>query len=298
MKTQKEIVALEKFFSHRTREVVEELSFAFAIFFLSFSVLFAVPALSHLGVLWPVFQGLFLVSLSVLLMTLLLEVYFQSLYARLRRQGISLAVALIKDRTAKRRDTVASFFDFAWGKDLTKRLGIADEQLRYFLKQKEPRIIDPARQHQLHTFGDQLYQEDYEFQKFLEGIMVGRDHFVEVLKLVEEGTHYRLQSRIFLYPVFSQARARAYSFGDIVRLDIEDLEYVYHVHFTEKAIQDVISHFADDRLGYIDSASRKEFLSGLIERAVADHQELSHGRRTILPSDARKFIISHKAGKL
>jgi len=297
LKIQKEILGLEKFFPHRVREVVEELSFAFSIFFLSFSVFFAIPSVSSFSVLWPVAQGLFLVSFSILLVSIMFEVYFQSLYARLKNEGASFAVSLITEKMKKKKDTVASLFDFAWSGDLKKRLGISEEQLNYFISQKNPRLVYPRVDHSLQLFGHHLYEEDKELQKFLSGIMIDKDHFAEVLRLVEDRMHCQFQSRSFLLPIFNIVVPRIFTFDDIARIDIDNLEYVHNVHLTEKAIQDVISHFNTERIQFIDSFSRKEFISQLIESTLQDHQELSYGQRSVLPSDTRRFIILHKAIK-
>jgi len=298
LKYQKEILRLEKFFPHNVREITEELSFAFSIFFLSFSVLFTVPSFSAFTVLWPVAQGLFLVSFSVLLVSIMLEVYFQSLHARLRRGGVSLAVSLITEGMKKKKDSVASLFYFSGSKNIKKRLGIAEKQLTHFLSQKKPQLIYPHIDHSLDSFGHHVYLEDLEFQDFLESVMVEKDEFVEVLKLAEKNMYSQFQTRVFLSPLFSSERQPRYTFEDMVRIDIDDFEYMYNIHFTEKAIRDVVSYFTSERINFIDSYSRKELISELIENTLRNHQKLSHAPRTILPSDTRSFLILYKAKKI
>jgi hypothetical protein len=295
IKIQKEILALETYYPHRVRVVVEELSFGFSIFFLSFSVLFVLPISSEFSGLWPVFQGLFLISFALLLDSLLIEVYFQSLHRRLSRLGGSFPVVIIKHYADKRGDTAHALFNLGWGGGVAKNLGIAHEQVQHFLYTKQPLIVIPIHRHLLHDFGNHVYEQDPEFRNFLTSVSVDKEHLVDVLRMFEINFNKNLKSRLLFHPLFSNEKPRAYTFEELIRLDIEDVEFMHSVHFTHQAIVNIILHFKENRFDFISSLSRKELLTDIIEHSLRLHDNMSHGRRVILPADTRLFFITHKA---
>lgn len=296
IKIQKEILALEKYYPHKVRVVVEELSFAFACIFLSISVLFILPQMSAYAVVEPVLRGLFLISTALLIDSLLIEVYFQSLYQRLRKMGGSYPILIIKNKSLSKKDTVTSLFETMKGNRLMKKLGIADEQLHHFLFQKQPRIVYPLNNCQLDDFGRQVCTEDDEFKNFLSRMSIDVNHFIDVLKSIDKEIHRHVNARAFLKPILSSTlQTPSYSLEDLIRMDIEDLEYKYKVDFTQRAAKDMLSFFANSGFAYIDSSSRKEVLEHLIEQTLDSHKELFHGQRIILPADSRRFLIAYKA---
>ncbi len=286
-KTQKEMLALERFFPHHVRERAERFLFALTVLSLSFAVFFNIDLDSRFGMLWPIAEGFFLVTLALLLKTILIEIYFHSLRLRLEAQHeISFATLLIIGlHHPKKKDLAKAFLHSRAGREVVSRLGIAKETLHHFLKTKE--LVDytlPSKGF-LPDIAGYIHDEDPYFRDFLERVYVTRDHLTKASEEVERRHHRHLSSKPFLSLAFHPESSPIFSVDHVTRLEIEELERFYRIIITEQATQQIIAFFKEDMLHYVSEDTRMTVLLELIQSNTS----------VISPGDVRRFLINKKA---
>ena len=284
---QKNMLDLEKFFPHYMREKTEQVLFAFSIFFLSLTVFFNVMIDTQVGALWPIAEGLFLFCFALLLSTILIEIYFNSLRIRLEeQQEISFATLLVIGlHHPRKKDLAKAFLHSRLGREVVSRLGIAKETLHHFLKAKDPAEIKVPNKGHFHELAGHLYDNDPYFRDFLERVHITRDILMTSSEMTEKKHHRHLSSRPFLKMVFHPEPKPIFSIDHITRLEIEELEKFYRIIFTEQAIQLIISYFKNDLLLYVSEDTRVSFLTDIIGSSSS----------VIMPADVRSFIINKSA---
>lgn len=294
-KIQKEVIALERFFPHTLRERLERLLFALSIFFLSFSVLGTAAVDTRFEVLWPVAQGLFLISFSLLMFTIMIEAYFQSLYRQLQQEAeLSFPVLMAVASSVHFNDLTAAFFFSPLGSEIFRRVGIAEEAVEHFLKKKPVVAVQSSVRGFLHHLAAIIHDEDVHVRNFLSAAHVDRDTFAAAAYAVEQAHDHKVRRGAFFGKIFRKKETTTI-FEELVRGEITDLEGVYKITFTEQAIRAVVAHFQEDPVSFLSLRARLTFLVDLIEHALLSHAGRSHGANILMPSDVRSFIITKKA---
>ena len=294
---QQEVLALERFFPHHNRDRAERILFALSILSLSFTVFFNVMINSPAGRLWPIAQGLFLVCFSLLLITILIEIYFHSLRIRLEKQHeISFATLLVIGlHHPRKKDLAKAFLHSHLGREVALRLGIGKESLRHFMENKKNLNVSLLEKGYFPQLAGHIHDEDPYFRDFLERVEVSRDHLVTTADVVEKKHHRHLSSRPFLKETFHKKEEPVFSLDHITRNDIEELEHFYHIIITEQATQQIIAYFREDMLRFVSENERIALLTELIETSLSAHKERFHGASVIMPADVRGFLIHKKA---
>lgn len=293
---QKQALDLENFFPHFLREKAERLFFALSVFFLSFSVLFSIPIDTRFIVLWPLCEGLFLIFFALLLKTLLIEVYFQYLCDRLQQENnISFGTLVVLSLEPHKKDILKAFFHSPFGREVAKRLGLARESVEHFLKTKK---VEGAKTNApallFHHFAHHLHDEHEELREFLTSNHVDKQDFVSVAEIVDQIFNTERKERAFFHPLFSKPSNTPLTFEAVTRKEIEQIEYLYRVIFTEKAIRNIILFFREQALSYASPLARNAFMIELVYQTISAHKGRHHGSSLILPSDVRTFIIHTK----
>ena len=291
-KLQKQALDLENFFPHFLREKAERLFFAMSVFFLSFSVLFSVPIDPRFMVLWPVFEGMFLISFALFLKTILIEVYFQSLCDRLQKENeISFGTLVVFALEPHKKDILKAFFHSSFGREVAKRLGLARESVEHFLREKKVIAKTSAPALLFHHFANHLHDEHEELRDFLASNHIDKQDFVSVAEVVDKMFHEKRKARAFFHPVFGVKGEPTLTFEAVTRKEIEDIEYLYRIIITEKAIRNIITFFKEHALSYATPEARNAFITELVSETIATHTDRFHGSSLILPADVRTFII-------
>ncbi len=286
-KAQKEMLALERFFPHHIRENAERTLFALSVLALSFAVFFNIAADTRFGMLWPVAEGLFLVLFSLLLKTILIEIYFHSLRIRLEEHHeISFATLLVIGlHHPRKKDLAKAFLHSRMGREVVSRLGIAKETLRHFVHSKEHADIAVPMKGHFSDLAGHIYDEDPYFRDFLERVHVTRDHLVKASEESERRHHKRLSTKPFLSLAFHPEASPIFSLDHVTRLEIEELERFYRIIITEQATEQIVDFFREDMLHYVSEDARIRVLLELVQSNTS----------VISPGDVRRFIISKKA---
>ena len=297
-KLQKEALNLENFFPHFLRERAERFLFALSVCFLSFSVFFSLPIDPRFNTLWPVAEGLFLITFAILLKTLLIEVYFQYLCNKLEEENeVSFGTLLVLALEPHKKDLTKAFFHSRLGREVGKRLGLARETIDHFLKHIEtPALVDNPYV-RFHHFADHLHEGHQELSDFLSYNHIDKNDFISVSEVVERMFNKKRKERAFFYPLFGKKEKLALNFEAITRKEIEDIEYLYRIIITEKAIRNIVTFFREDPYEYAHPEARISFITALVQETIATHAERFYGSSIILPSDVRQFIIHHKSSK-
>jgi hypothetical protein len=296
-KVQKEMLALERFFPQHHREKAEQTLFALAILFLSFAVFFNIVIDTRAGSLWPVAEGLFLITFSLLLITILIEIYFHSLRKRLeRKHEMSFAALLVIGlHYPRKKDLTKAFLHSRLGKEVALRLGIARETVHHFMSTKENVDMKLPTKGYLQDVAGHIHEEDPYFRDFLDRVHVSKDLLMESSKEVETKHHRHLASRHFLSHAFPKKEEQFFSIDHVARREIEELERFYKIIITEQATQQIVAFFREEMMRYVSEEARTDLLTELIEFSLSAHKERFHGASIILPADVRHFLISKKA---
>jgi len=294
-KLQKEALNLENFFPHFLREKAERFLFAISIFFLSFGVLLNVPMEARFHSLWPISQGLFLISFSLLLVTILIETYFQYLCERLEKENeVSFGTLLVLALEPNKKNIIKAFFHSRFGQEVGKRLGLAKESIDHFLKEKKLVAKTDAPGLIFHHFAGHLHDEHEELRDFLSSNHIEKQDFVSVSEVVDKMFNKRRKERAFFYPVLGTEEEPTLTFEAVTRKEIEDIEHLYRIIITEKAVQNIIFFFEEHALTYSSPSTRNLFITQLVSETIDTHADRFHGSSLILPSDVRTFIHAKK----
>lgn len=287
---QKEAIALESFFPHFMRERAERFFFAMSVLALSFSVL-CMTVGTQFAILWPVSQGLFLTFFALHLVVVMLEAYHRSLYRRLQEEkDLSFPALTVLMLHPRFKDLSKAFLYSRWGKEAAKRLGIAKESVKHFLKDKAHVELSHHPKGFLHDVGAFLHEQDEHLRDFLTRSHVDRSHWVSVLEMIEKKHHRKTKARSFWGPLFADVDLPSLNFEELTRAEIEDLEHVYRILFTEQGIRLIVLYFRDNPIDYLSEDARTDFLVGLIEESLIAHAERLHGAEVIMPADVRRYI--------
>jgi hypothetical protein len=295
--TQKEMLALERFFPHHLREQAEQICFALSLLFLSFAIFCNFSLDLPIGKLWPIAEGLFLVTFAVLLKTILIELYFHSLRLRLERQtGTTFATLLVIGlHHPKKKDLARAFLSSHLGKEVAERLGIAREAVRDFVHHKIPVELPVPTSGTFGEVAEYLHDEDPYFRDFFERAYVSKDLLVKASHATETKHHRRLSSRVFLKNAFRTSEQETLTVEHATRREIEEFEYFHGIIITEQATQKIIEFFKEDLMTYASEYARGHLIAELIEWCLSSHRSRFHAASVILPADVRHFLINKKA---
>ncbi len=296
----KEAINAERFFPHYVREGAEEVLFALSVFFISFSLLLAFLADTPFRILWPISEGIFLVCFSLLLATILFEVYIRSLYRRHTAAGVSLSAILSIYFHPKKKDPVHAFIDSHLGKEVMRRLGVSKESVYHFIERKEAQdffsddLISSPAFATLENLAHYLHESDASLRRFLESSHITVKDFKDASLWVEKKYIEKLDSRSYFNALLSKKKELPRSFEEAVRREVEEIEFLYDITFSEQALKQLAAFFSSDPYTYSSEESRNAFLVSIAEEVIHIHSKRHHGKHVILPSDARTFIINHK----
>ncbi len=295
---QKEMLALERYFPLHLREKAEEVLFGLSIFFLSFAVLFNLLRYTEAGsMLWPIAEGLFLVTFALLLKTILIEVYFNYLSRQLEKSHeMSFATLVVLGlHHPQKKDLAKAFLHSRFGQEVMMRLGVAKEMIHYIENNKQHADIAlPSRGH-FHHLAGHLYDEDPYFRDFLSRMEIAREQFLMSAEHVEHGHRRRRAGKTLLAPALGRSVEPLFSLEHVTRTEVEEFERFYRIIITEQGLQQMVAYFKEDMIRFVSGSERAEFITELIEYSLTAHKERFHGASIILPSDVRSFIISKKA---
>ncbi len=304
----KQAIRVERFFPLSIREKAEKFLFAFSALALSFSVFFVLlgsndlAGIDSLYVLWPISQGIFLISFSLLLSTILLEIYIRSLYRAHALKNISLSALFSTSLQRKKKDTVHTFVDSPLGKNVCARLGLSKEMLTYLVKEKRTTYlpIDTTSHATLADLSAYLHEHDEDFRRFLDNAHVTKEYLESASHAVEKRHLASINERTLFGTLFQSNKEHkgAKSFNDAVRYEVDDIEYLFKVSFSEQSITALSTYFSENAFSYADVHSRRELIVALVEEMLHAHKRRYHAKFTILPADVRAFLIQHKSANV